>query len=50
MLCSDNGRTRLLTENTDDLSRWLEKDDKMDPELAYWIPKYIHMRGDKPFS
>ncbi len=50
MLCSDNGRTRLLTENTDDLSRWPEKDDKMDPELAYWIPKYILMRGDKPFS
>jgi hypothetical protein len=23
---------------------------RTDPELAYWIPKYILMRGDKPFS
>jgi hypothetical protein len=50
ILCSDNCRTRQLTKNTDDLSRWLEKDDKTDPELAYWIPKYILMRGDKPSS
>ncbi len=28
----------------------MEKDEKTDPELAYWIPKYILMRGDKPFS
>ncbi len=22
----------------------------MDPELSYWIPKYILMWGDKPFA
>jgi hypothetical protein len=28
----------------------LEKDNKADPELAYWNIKYILLRGDKPFS
>jgi hypothetical protein len=50
MLCPNDGRTKLLIKNTDDLSQSLERDDKTDPELAYWIPKYILMRGDKPFS
>ncbi len=49
MRCLDDGRTQLLIENTDNLTQWLEKDGKTDPELAYWIPKYILMR-DKPFS
>jgi hypothetical protein len=40
---------RLLIETTDKLVQWLEKEDKADPELAYWIPKYILMRGDKSF-
>jgi hypothetical protein len=35
---------------TDKLVQWLEKEDKTDPELAYWIPKYILMRGEKPFE
>jgi hypothetical protein len=50
MLYPNDGRTKLLIENMDNLSQWLERDDKTDPELAYWIPKYILMRGDKPFS
>jgi hypothetical protein len=33
----------------DKLCRWMEADKKTDPELAYWIPKYILMRGDKTF-
>jgi hypothetical protein len=43
-------RTQLLINNTDKLGQWLEKDDITDPEIAYWIPKYILMRGDKPFA
>ncbi len=50
MLCPNDSRTKLLIENTDGLSQWLERDDKMALELAYWIPKYILMRGDKHFS
>jgi hypothetical protein len=40
----------LLLNNTDDLGQWLEKDGITDQELAYWIPKYILMWGDKPFA
>ena len=32
------------------MEKWLEKDGSTDQELAYWIPKYILMRGDKPFT
>jgi hypothetical protein len=49
MLCPDDDRTRLLIENMDELSKWLDMDSRTDPELAYWIPKYILMQGDKPF-
>jgi hypothetical protein len=50
MLCPDYDRTRLLIENVDKLSTWLDMDSRTDPELVYWIPKYILMQGDKPFS
>ena len=49
MLCPEEDRTRLLIDSVDKLCRWMEADKKTDPELAYWIPKYILMRGDKPF-
>ncbi len=50
LLCSNEDRTQLLINNTDKLGQWLERDGITDPELAYWIPKYILMRGDKPFA
>jgi hypothetical protein len=28
----------------------MAQDDRTDPEILYWIPKYILMRGDKPLS
>jgi hypothetical protein len=40
----------LLIDNADELEKWLEKDGSTDQELAYWIPKYILMRGNKPFA
>ncbi len=40
---------RLLIENVDELGKWLDTHSRTDPELVYWIPKYILMRGDKPF-
>jgi hypothetical protein len=50
MLCPSEDRTQLLIDNADELEKWLEKDGSTDQELAYWIPKYILMRGDKPFA
>jgi hypothetical protein len=40
----------LLINYTDELGQWLEKDGSTYQELTYWIPKYILMRGDKPFA
>ena len=50
MLCPDGDRSRLLREQTNNLEEWLEKDDNTDPEIAYWIPKYILTRGTKAFA
>jgi hypothetical protein len=46
LLCSNEDRTQIFIENTDKLERWLERDRITDPEITYWIPKYILMRGD----
>jgi hypothetical protein len=43
-------RTQLLGKNVADLAAWMSQDDKTDPEILYWIPKYILMRGDVSLS
>ena len=50
MLCPDDSRTKLLGENVDDLTSWMSQDNQTDPEILYWVPKYILMRGDRPLS
>ena len=50
MICPDKSRTKLLTKNVNDLMAWMSQDDQTDPEILYWIPKYILMRGDRPLS
>jgi hypothetical protein len=50
LICPDIDKTQLLAESIEDLSTWLSQDHLTDLELAYWIPKYILMRGDKPFA
>ena len=50
LLCPNEDKTRLLTNTTNDLSEWLSQDGLANLELAYWIPKYILMRGDKAFA
>ena len=50
MLCPNQDRTRLLKEQTESLEEWLLQDNKTEPELAYWIPKYIRMRGTRQFA
>ena len=49
-VCPCEDRTRLLTEMTDDLEKWMAKGDKTNPEIAYWVPKYILFRGTKRFE
>jgi hypothetical protein len=50
MQCPNKDRTRLLIKNLEELEKWMEMDGRTDPELIYWIPKYILMQNDKPFS
>ena len=50
MLCSDDNCTRLLVESVNELTTWMSQDNKTDPEILYWIPNYILMRGHKPLS
>jgi hypothetical protein len=50
MQCSYKDRTRLLIENVEELEKWMETDSRTDPELIYWILKYILMQNDKPYS
>ena len=50
MLCPDDSRTKLLNDTVGDLISWMSRNDQTDPEILYWIPKYILMRDDKPLS
>jgi hypothetical protein len=50
MRCPDEDRTRLLIETVEDLEKWMETDGKTDLEIIYWVPKYLLMCDDKPFS
>ena len=48
LTCPNEDSTRLLVETTEDLSTWLSQEHLTDLELAYYVPKYIMMRGNKP--
>ncbi len=50
LLCSNEDRTQLLIKSTGKLGKRLERDKITDPELPYWIPKYILMRDEKPLA
>jgi hypothetical protein len=47
MLCSDEDCTRLLIESLNELTEWMARDNKTNPEILYWLPKYILMRRVK---
>ena len=49
-VCPSADRTCLLDGNTTELEVWLHKDSKTDPQLAFWIGKYIRGRGDVKFT
>jgi hypothetical protein len=50
MRCPDEDRTRLLIKNVAELEKWMETDGRTDPELIYWILKYLLMQNDKQFT
>jgi hypothetical protein len=50
MLCPNEDCTKLLIENVNKLTEWMAQDNRTNPEILYWIPKYILMRRDKPLS
>ncbi len=50
MQCPDEDRTRLLINTVEELEKWMETNGRTDPKLIYWIPKFILMQNDKPFS
>ena len=49
-VCTSPDRTRLLEENVSELEGWLHRDGKTDPEIAFWICKYILGRGETRFA
>ena len=44
-VCPDPDRVRCFEDLVATLDRWLNEDHRTEPELAYWIPKYLLMRG-----
>jgi hypothetical protein len=50
MQCLDKDRIRLLIKNIAEMEKWMKTDGKTDPELIYWMPKYILMQNDKQFT
>ena len=48
-LCLDPDRTCLLHTMAEKLQTWLENN-YAHPELAYWLPKYILLRGTRKLS
>ena len=43
-LCLSEGWAQLMNDMVTVLHKWLHKN-HAHPELAYWIPKYIQLRG-----
>jgi len=48
-LCSDPDRTRLLHDMVNTPHDWLQNK-YTHPELAYWLPKYLLLRGTRQLS
>ncbi len=48
--CPDEGRRRKFRGDVKDLQKWLSKNNQTDPELAFWIPYYLLLRGQTPMA
>jgi len=47
-VCSDDGRSTLFFEMVDCLEDWMHST-STDPDLAYWIPRYLRSRNTRSF-
>ena len=48
--CPSDSRTKLFLDNVAELESWLSLNNNTDPELAYWLIKYILGRGSLAFA
>ncbi len=48
--CPDQGCTLLLKDSISNLVTWMHNHNQMDPELAFWIKKYLLFHGTRSFS
>jgi hypothetical protein len=48
--CPDHGRTMLFKESVTKLGTWMRQNERTDPELAYWVEKYLLFRGTRSFT
>ncbi len=48
--CPDHGCTMLFKESVAKLGMWMCQNDRTDPELAYWIEKYLLFHGTRSFT
>jgi len=49
LVCPDFYRTKLLRDSVDDFDAWLERS-YTDPDIRYWITRYILLRGTRKLS
>ncbi len=48
--CPDYGCTLLFKESVTNLSTWMHQHNCTDPELTYWIEKYLLFHGTRSFT
>jgi hypothetical protein len=48
--CPNHGRAMLFKESVAKLGTWMRQNVRTDPELAYWIEKYLLFRGTRSFT
>ena len=43
--CTDVGRTALFDKSVDKLQEWMERGNRTEPELTYWLIRILRLRG-----
>jgi hypothetical protein len=49
-ICPSESQTSLFLDNINELESWMAYNNNTDPELAYWLPKYILGRRSLTFA
>ena len=50
LVCPKEDRNQLMKESTEELEKWLIRNDNTNAEIAYWVPKYILCHGTRRFQ